>query len=394
MKIACISYFIPGKENNQGPNSLIYQLIKKRNKEILIDMYLPEKIFNACKYKTADIERDLDINIHPLYNCKHGFLKNLYSFWWPSGARIYPKIDGNLLKKYDLVWCYPNWVAPHLGKIHTKFIISGMDSLTLLYYRKLKSCIEDRSLKFVKYFFALLRAFFFESAFLKDKKVHVVGRADDRILKRINVKSFYIPHPINPIVKKDAFLKRPRSKNSIRILVSNALDPFYGSETVLKWLRKLFDTIYKIPNQEFEIIFHKGDHKKVANCLKKENLPRYIKVTYINWVDNYEEFLAGIDIQIFPLDIGAGTKTSVLTALYMNVVCIGTTIACENIETQSLPDSLLVANSSTEFAQKFEVAVSNLDKLANQPLGYLIAAEHNPSQSVENFWNKVLQNND
>jgi hypothetical protein len=394
MKIACISYFIPGKENNQGPNSLIYQLIANRTREISIDIYLPEKIFDTSRERIADIEHDLSISIYSLKAGRCGFLQQLYSFWWPSGAKIHSLIDDDSFRNYDLIWGYPYWTAPNLSRVTKKILISGMDSATLLYYRKVKSCIKDRSWKVFRYAPTLVRIFLFEVLFLKCKMVHVVGRADNKVMKKINVDSFYIPHPINPIAIRNVNFRQLRSQDSVRILVSNALDSFYGSKTVLKWLQVLLDTTHKLPNKTFEIVFHKGNQKQISSWLMRQKLPDQVKVSYIGWIDNYEEFLTCIDIQIFPLDVGAGTKTSVLTALYMNVICIGTTVACENIETRSLTDSLLVANSSGEFAHKFIMAVGSLDNFANRPIGDLIALEHSPAQSVANFWNTALQKND
>lgn len=394
MKVACISYFAPGKENNQGPNSLIYQLIANRSKDISIDIYLPEKVFGEIKKRKSCIESDLNVGIYPLKVSRHSLLKRLYSAWWPRGAKIHPEIDDRSFGNYDLIWGYPYWTAPNLSRVSKKVLISGMDSASLLYYRKVKSCIEDRSWKVLMYVPALIRTILFEILYLRSKMVHVVGRADNKVMKFINVNSFYIPHPTNPIIINDANLEQVKSQDGVRVLVSNALDSFYGSKTVLKWLQVLFDTTLKFPSKTFEIVFHKGNQKIISNWLSKQKKPDRVKISYIGWIENYEEFLTGVDIQIFPLDVGAGTKTSVLTALYMNVTCIGTAIACENIETCSSTDSLLVANSPSEFGQKFIIAVSKLGNFVSHPKGYLLASDHSPAQSVANFWNSVVQKYD
>lgn len=394
MKIACISYFAPGKENNQGPNSLIYQLIANRSENISIDVYLPAKVYNEIEERISGIESDLNITIYPLKVSRHSLFKRLNAAWWPLGAKIHSVIDGQSFENYDLIWGYPYWTAPYLSKVTKKVLISGMDSATLLYYRKVKSCIESKSLKVFMYVPALIRIFLFEILFLRSKTVHVVGNADNRVMRYLGVDSFYIPHPTNPIAINDNNLDQVRSQDAVRVLVSNALDSFYGSKTVLKWLQVLFDTTLKFPSKTFEIVFHKGNQKKISNWLLRRKIPDRVKISYIGWIDNYEEFLDEIDIQIFPLDVGAGTKTSVLTALYMNVTCIGTTIACENIVTRSSIDSMLVANSALEFEHKFIIAVSKLGNLANQPKGYLLGSEHSPAQSVANFWNSVVQKYD
>lgn len=394
MKVACISYFAPGKENNQGPNSLLYQLIANRSDDISIDIYLPEKIFNELRDNKHPLERELNVNIYPLEVRKASLVRRLCSTWWPRGAKIHAVIDDSLIDSYDLVWGYPYWTAPNLRRLSRKVLISGMDSTTLLYFRKVKACLKDRSWTIMKYLPALIRTTLFEMWYLRSRWVHVVGRADDDMMKLIGVDSFYVPHPINPIKVSDLNCEQVKSKSIVRILVSNALDSFYGSKSVLEWIRVLLDETSKFNDKNFEIIFHKGNHIEIAKCLSGEQKSDCVSISFVGWIDNYEEFLTGIDIQLFPLDVGAGTKTSVLTALYMNVTCIGTPIACENIVTRSSTDSLLVACSPIEFGEQFVKAVINLDNLTLHPEGFFLGPVHSPPQSVGNFWNKVVQKYD
>lgn len=393
MKIACISYFAPGKENNQGPNSLIYQIIAHRRRDISIDIYLPQEILGTmCSDKIAVIERDLEVKIRPLlHGARESFLQKMLSSWWPSGAKLHYRIDDLLNEDYDLVWGYPFWTAPYINRIPVSHVISGMDCVTLLYVRKVRACIADRSWQVFKYSIALARSFLFEAIFLRHSKVHVVGRRDQVTLKMLGVDSFYVPHPTNPIAISDNEAVRIQKGGTVRILVSNSLDKFYGSKTVLEWLKALFAITLKFPDTEFEIIFHKGNVQRIKKYMAREKLPEKVKLTFVGWIDNYETFLSSVDIQIFPLDVGAGTKTSVLTALYMNVICIGTSIACENVETKPESKHLLRANSPNEFAHQFTAAMGCLQDRTNFPLGYVLAPTHSPISSVSTFWENVIQ---
>lgn len=388
MKVACISYFAPDKENNKGPKSLLYQLIANRRKDILIDLYLPDKTYDEIKKSASFIENALDIVICPLKCSRPNRLKRLYTAWWPKGAKICMEIDVTKFEKYDLIWGYPFWTAPHFRNAMKKVLITGMDSATLLYYRKVKSCIKDLSWKVLIYVPALIRIILFEKMYLKSKTVHVVGQADNKVMRFFNINSFYIPHPANPMILNN--YEKLRSQDLIRVLVSNALDPFYGSKTVLKWLNVIFEVAPKFPSKTFEIIFHKGDQARIQNWLSKQILPNSVVISYVGWVENYEELLSGIDIQIFPLDVGAGTKTSVLTALNMGVTCIGTSIAFENIRTNS-SELFLCADSTSDFIRKFISAVAKLCKHPNCPRYSALGHEHQPSQSVANFWNTIIK---
>lgn len=392
MKIACVTYFLPGKENNQGPNSLLYQIISKRSKDLKVDLFIPESILRPiAPEKISIIENELDVNIIKIPQKKENFFHKCLTFWWPTGARV--NYERYFLKEddYDLVWGYPFWTAPHIKKINSPRIISGMDSVSLLYFRKFKTCIKERAFATPRYFFALLRAFIFELFFLRNERVHVVGKMDHRVLESIGVRSFYVAHPINPInlPEKEKEKGKEKSERIVRILISNALHGFYGSRRVLDWLSIIFSTVGCIENTSFEIIFHKGRKDLIEDECEKFFKPDNISLNFINWVDNYEALLSKVDIQIFPLDIGAGTKTSVLTALRMNVVCIGTEVACENIDVLDFDNFLLEANSSKDFHRALEKALSFIQNRMMDKYSHVLSEIHDPEKSVAVFWREA-----
>jgi glycosyltransferase involved in cell wall biosynthesis len=59
------------------------------------------------------------------------------------------------------------------------------------------------------------------------------------------------------------------------------------------------------------------------------------------WVEDYDLFLASMNVQVFPIALGTGTKAKVLSAMACGVLCIGTYYAFENIEAQEGKDYLL-----------------------------------------------------
>jgi len=205
------------------------------------------------------------------------------------------------------------------------------------------------------------------------------------------VRSFYVAHPINPInfPEKEKEKEKEKSERIVRILISNALHGFYGSRRVLDWLSIIFSTVGSIENTSFEIIFHKGRKDLIENECEKFFKPDNISLNFINWVDNYEALLSKVDIQIFPLDIGAGTKTSVLTALRMNVVCIGTDVACENIDVLDFDNFLLEANSSKDFHRALEKALSFIQNRMMDKYSHVLSEIHDPEKSVAVFWREA-----
>lgn len=353
-----------------------------------MDLFIPESILKPiAPEKISIIENELDVNIIKIPQKKDSFFHKFLTFWWPTGARV--NYDRFFLKEddYDLVWGYPFWTAPYIKNINSPRIISGMDSVSLLYFRKLKTCIKERSLATPRYFFALLRSFIFELFFLRNERVHVVGKMDHRVLESIGVKSFYVAHPINPINLAEK--EKEKSERIVRILISNALHGFYGSRRVLDWLRIIFSTAGNIKNTSFEIIFHKGRKDSIEIGCEKIFKPDNISLNFLNWVDDYEELLSKVDIQIFPLDIGAGTKTSVLTALRMNVVCIGTEVACENIDVLDCDNFLLEANSSQDFQRSLEKALNFVQNGMMGKHSHVLSEIHDPEKSVATFWREA-----
>jgi hypothetical protein len=255
-----------------------------------------------------------------------------------------------------------------------------MDCATLLYWRKLKNTSLLFPAKFLRTFAGLIANAFFESRYLRYHQVHVVGQADAEVLQRLSVRANFIPHPTLGYQPLD----RPKRKpgQPITFLLSNPGDPIYGSPRYLCWVRDLFKT--STDDQKIHLIVHKGTP---ASLLAIDAAAReYPKVTVevVTWVDDYSKLLSMIDIQLFPLDIGAGTKTSVLTAIQHGVRAICSPIAAENVQ----PNPLLFltdVNSSSFDVTLYQVLLSlNGGDAPTRTAAFL--TQHSPKVCGEKFW--------
>lgn len=105
------------------------------------------------------------------------------------------------------------------------------------------------------------------------------------------------------------------------------------------------------------------------------------------WVEDYRALLAEIDVQVFPIAIGSGTKGKVLEALAAGVVAIGSIEAFRNIsphpaephQTYSSPSEVpaLLTGIATNFDQH---------RTAARAFAQQVRAHHATAPLVAEFW--------
>lgn len=111
----------------------------------------------------------------------------------------------------------------------------------------------------------------------------------------------------------------------MRILLSNCWDKKYAGNHTDLILRSVADNS-SARSQQYIV------HGKDAPV--KWFLDNNISYSHIEWVDDYAGLLRSIDVQIFPIAIGTGTKGKVLSALASGVVSIGSAESFANIRAQ------------------------------------------------------------
>jgi hypothetical protein len=385
MKIACFSYFLPWRENRHGPNALLWQIIKERPSCLEIDYFLPFDLLNNAEILSInEVAGILRINIFD-------WPKNLGAIrvpWlWPAGAkqlyaRPLPDLGG-----YDGVWGYPYWTAPMLKGCHANLVISGMDCAALLYWRRTLTMLKEMRIKGVGRSLAgLFLNTVFERTELRYQRVHTVGLRDADVLRRLGADSRFVAHPLLEYDDAPAARMALRS-GPCRALISNSGDVFYGSQRVYRWINSLAS--HATVKQPIHLLLHRASAEIMEHATAQSEKYEYFTVERLGWCDDYSALLQSVDIQFFPLDIGAGTKTSALTALQHGVVCVGTNVALENIFLAPGALMAIEVDSDACFDDCLKQAVALVQLLRKHrelsPLGG-VAFIHNPQEVSKKFW--------
>jgi hypothetical protein len=389
MNIACISYFLPHPENRSGPTALLYSLLKYRPRvgvaSIEVDFFTPFDLLSpAIRQEIPDLEATLNIKIRDLSAASN--LTKSQPFW-PAGARALQnrQLPADLAS-YAGVWGYPYWTAPLLRHAHPNVVISGMDSATLLYFRRFRQMIRPHDFSQVpRAAAALIGNALFESRYLRGLRVHTVGQTDAQVLRRMGADAHDIPHPLLDYAASDQILNAPR-RGPVRVLISKAGDAFYGSHRIMGWIRSLQQIATS--SRPIVLTLHQCASKSIEQAQSIASLNPHLTVEVQGWCADYSAFLSGIDIQLFAIDIGAGTKTSVLTALQHGVIAVGTPCALENIVCQNLDRLFLIApglNVKTVLNTALrQAALSRQDR--HSTLTSDMLKTHHPLDAAPLFW--------
>jgi hypothetical protein len=381
MKVACLTCFVPRRENISGPSGLLYQTLKWRPAHISITVFL--FVQDQAGYLDFPEVVELAASGIQFVSCSEPSKQSPAPRYWPLGARQIARVGMPDLSDFDAVWAYPYWFAPFLRNCQRPVLISGMDCATLLYWRKLKNTSIMSFTKLLRTAAGLMANALFEIQYLRGRQVHVVGQADAQVLQLAMVSAMYIPHPFlaYPPINRPA--RQPR--HTLTFLLSNPGDPIYGSPKYLSWVQDLFKHLHDAP--AVRLIVHKSTPESLrAINAAAQYYPR-VTVESVTWVDDYSVLLSTIDVQLFPLDIGAGTKTSVLTALQHGVHAICSPVAAENVQPNPL---LFVANDRlSHFDDALSCALASVSKGDVPPRLVETLTQHSPKDCGARFWNYI-----
>lgn len=374
MKVACLTCFVPRKENVGGPSGLLYQMIQGRPAGATLTVFLFGQ--NMDGYEDIPEVRDLSAQGVHFVRCEAAPAANTVPAWWPKGVKQIAGFSFPDLREFDAVWAYPYWFAPMLRDCARPVVISGMDCATMLYWRKLKAS-RFKPRRLLRDPAGLLANLVFEARYLRGRRVHVVGRQDARVLACLGARPVFVPHPF---LAYDPPMSVPRpAGRPLTILMSGLGDAFYGTPLYLNWLKILC----RLPMGQAKIVLVLHKVSREALQAIKDLAGRYphIAVEEVAWVDDYARLLQSVDMQLFPLEVGAGTKTSVLTALQHRVRAVCTSIAAENIEPN--PYLYTAGNASADLQAILRTAMDAALLGAAEPPPM---ARHSPAACAQAFW--------
>lgn len=143
------------------------------------------------------------------------------------------------------------------------------------------------------------------------------------------------------------------NKDKLRILISGKFDIYtYSDFTKLKEIL-LACTSEKL-RRNLQFIFLGKDWETSMKELEHAGYD----VVKQKWVEDYIDFIATCDIQIFPISVGSGTKGKVLDALSTGLLCIGSRYAYENIAVKD-GESCLMYEDANEITDMLREIIDN-----------------------------------
>lgn len=289
--------------------------------------------------------------------------------------------------KPDIIFLYPytllNWAQQFSGQF--PILACGPDCITQTLKRKIAQNNESDQHN-DKHINELKRKEQFNREWNEvDCHIKFVGQSDVESFSSYKTdaaeqkcKSSFIKHPLNGRFDKPT-PQRTFTELPIKILI-------YGTQENAE--KELIQQILKILSHadlknNFRLFFKGHDADNFLQIAQTLDL----KVETTSWHECYEDLLDTIDIQIFPLLVGAGTKAKVLSALARNVLCIGTEIAFENIHLQH-QRSAYFFNQADQLKTIFKTLLQdpvNASTISNEG-NKLAHAEHDPIKIAQEFW--------
>ncbi|MCG8527239.1 MAG: hypothetical protein MI748_12715 [Opitutales bacterium] len=408
IKVVGVTAYPPTEYNHWGPSALPHSLIKNRPDDIDFTLYtfLPAKDIEIStltnQLHKAGIKNAILLEhwgVKSKSRLKNLVRKKIFKFTFPLRKKIhssyasYPVLKSviNEIKDEnpDLIFLYPcnlvNW-AKKLSRSF-KVVACGPDCYALTLKRKLSvetglGSITQRDRIELKKRESINKKWHSTQSHMK-----LVGMDDlesfnsySNNLNLIKCTASFFKHPLNGNFQNS--IDRQKISSPKKILI-------YGSGNLSE--QNLISEITKIISEEkfsnSSSLLVKGENKiEIIKAAKHAG----ITAEEAPWYDCYEDLLDKVDIQIFPILIGAGTKAKVLSALARGVICIGTKIAFENIALDHR-ESAYFFEDAKQFKEAFqEICSSPNTSLQVAKEGQKIAlSQHDPVKISKQFWESI-----
>lgn len=136
---------------------------------------------------------------------------------------------------------------------------------------------------------------------------------------------YFIPHHLYSYSGKEK--NWSNSKEAINVVFAGGGHTVYtGDEADIIAAQIAKDE--RLPRHAVQFFFLGTGYDKAVNALNTAGFT----VNHQEWVENYDDFMSGMHVQIFPIIMGTGTKAKVLAAMSSGLLCIGTWYSFENIQ--------------------------------------------------------------
>jgi len=359
MIIKIVTCFPPFADNFKGPTSLL-RFFLKAFKVLgcdIIFLYTPLPLYldNPTHFQeVSDVL--LSLGLKPLLSApvSKGFhhrsrlTRGLFPFI--SGVHqspVYSNVHSPELIQADFCFCYPFWFAHLISGValfrSKSYCIVGMDSAVLLHSRRLLVLLRQFSFDVFAQLIRFIAHLFYEYIFIcfHSRNLIVVGSSDAAVFAALGHRSVRIlVHPFfedstlsssHLILKSSSFDTR---RDSLNMYIYKPGQPFYGSNLYVSWIKEI---VYFSRRFSLKIVLtiHRPSDLIFA-FISRLTSGSLVSAVRVDKVPSYEQLLASQDVSLFPLEIGSGTKNSVMQAIASGTIVFGTDVALENIFYDSL----------------------------------------------------------
>jgi hypothetical protein len=340
-KVLFLSEFQPNIHNLGGPTRLVYDILRAFNEsrdEVVFccpdAIVRPRNLPDSVRFRPWNeiARKDASRNGRAPAYLLHKRIKEYAKYSVDAAG-------------FSIVVTYP--LVMSLLRIRgsdAKVVAIGMDSSTLLF---LRGFIAHKGiLKFA----CLVRLF--QVIHLEKicagiaSRIVTVGEYDaDMYASLFKKKAQYIPHPLTDL-EPSVPHRTWDGVSPLRVCFAGAMDRFYVASLIddfIEAIVKRKDAFSK----RLRISFLGKKTEGYAKALRTEGFD----ASNTEFAESFEDFLAGQDILIAPIAVGAGTKNRMLAAISIGLDVIGTSLALENISGLCEEN---VADSGREIVDRLE----------------------------------------
>jgi len=394
-KLVVISSFPPYPDNYGAPTSLLYFLLANIPTNISIYLYyfplvnnnvsqenIDRKISSLNCAKVSQIQCTL---LEKINGMVLGLIKLLFIGYWkyPVSSKIIREVDKI---KPDYILIYPYWLINWQNRLQNyPTTVIAPDSASLHSLRTLK-LHPLNVLRLVSEILRLCSSYLLEYKWgKKDVKIGFVGMSDLDYYHKISTKKngFYFNHPYMPINFNKVM---STNMSSINVLVSGDAESIYIKNDLILLIQSLIENKDFVVAR-FNFFFLGKNFEGHCDLLRSYGFNVEVKT----WVEDYNKFLSEMDIQIFPICVGTGTKGKVLQAMASGLICIGSMYAFENI---NINDRLEINSLKYHRPEEIPKILIDIDK--NPRIYYQLARDisesvrfnHDGKRVAKSFWSK------
>ncbi len=276
-----------------------------------------------------------------------------YALWYSKDllSKVQVVLSNN---QFDLIYCHFIYTVPYLQDSILPIIVDTHNVDHLYWERKIKYYLSTQNyLKAIASKISLFKTKKFELEMLRNASAIVsVSTADDRVIRETlqDESKTYLVAPNG--VDTDRFKLRVENRSDNLVLgFLGSMDLDLNIDAALLLCEQIFPKVREIlpDNKVSLLIIGKNPPKKLKDIAVIHSGGG---INLTGTVDDVAQFLPKVDIMVFPLRSGAGTKLRVFETLATGVCIVGSDLAFDGIDELIDGEHVFKANNIPDIVEK------------------------------------------